>query len=63
MAPDNVSIHHTFDVDNEMIFGKKEADESTVLMFPSDDAQEVNKMSAEELRKIKRVVLIDSTWS
>ena len=46
-----------------MIFGKEEDEDSTVLMFPSEDAQEINQMPAEELRKIKRVVLIDSTWS
>ena len=51
------------EVDNEMIYGQQEESDNTVLMFPSDDAQEITKMSAEELKKIKRVVLIDSTWS
>lgn len=60
-----MEIHHTVDVDNEMIYGKKEGydEEGTVLMFPSDHAQEITKMDADDLRKIKRVILIDSTWS
>ncbi len=37
--------------------------DSVVLMFPSENAIEINKMSQEELKKIKRVILIDSTWS
>ena len=32
-------------------------------MFPSEDAQEISSMTTDELKKIKRVVLIDSTWS
>jgi DTW domain-containing protein YfiP len=37
--------------------------DSVVLMFPSENAIEINKMSQQELKKIKRVILIDSTWS
>lgn len=37
--------------------------DSVVLMFPSEDAQEISSMTTDELKKIKRVVLIDSTWS
>ena len=32
-------------------------------MFPSDDATEITTMTKEELSRIKKVVLIDSTWS
>lgn len=32
-------------------------------MFPSDEAKDISAMSKEELLKIKRVILIDSTWS
>ena len=32
-------------------------------MFPSEDAQEISSMTTDDLKKIKRVVLIDSTWS
>jgi DTW domain-containing protein YfiP len=32
-------------------------------MFPSDDAIELDQMNVEELRKIKKVIVIDSTWS
>ena len=42
LASDNVDIHHTIDVTNEMIYRKAEADEpnkgEVVLMFPSDEA-------------------------
>jgi hypothetical protein len=34
-----------------------------VLLFPAEDARDVSTMSHEELNKIKRVVLIDSTWN
>lgn len=34
-----------------------------MLMFPADEASEVTAMTREELLKIKKVVLIDSTWS
>mmetsp|Transcript_8543 Transcript_8543/g.14406 ORF Transcript_8543/g.14406 Transcript_8543/m.14406 type:complete len:90 (+) Transcript_8543:394-663(+) len=41
----------------------EEDHDSVVLMFPSDTAVNIRDMSKEELLKIKKVVLIDSTWS
>ena len=32
-------------------------------MFPSEDAKDISAMTPDELMKIKRVILIDSTWS
>ena len=32
-------------------------------MFPSDEAKDINSMNKDELKNIRRVVLIDSTWS
>lgn len=40
-----------------------DSNDSVVLMFPSDDAKNITDMSKEELLKIKKVILIDSTWS
>ena len=37
--------------------------DNVVLLFPAEDAIDVNSMSHEDLEKIKRVVLIDSTWN
>lgn len=37
--------------------------DSVVLLFPSSDAVDVHTMSENELKAIKRVVLIDCTWN
>lgn len=66
MAPDNVEILHTIDVPEQRTAeyaGEDDDPDSVVLMFPSDNAQEITTMTAEEVKKIKKVVLIDSTWS
>ena len=66
LAPDNVEILHTIDVPEQRTekYASKEDDPgSVVLMFPAETAQEITSMTPEELRKIKKVVLIDSTWS
>lgn len=57
IAPSNVEILHTIEVPDSYIT------EDTVLMFPSDEAIEINKMEECDLKKIKKVILIDSTWS
>ena len=57
IAPKNVEILHTIDVPENLIT------EDTVLMFPSDSATEIIEMQEAELKKIKKVILIDSTWS
>jgi DTW domain-containing protein YfiP len=43
--------------------GKDEPYDSVVVLFPHEDAVDINAMSEQELRAIKKVVLIDSTWS
>ena len=63
IAPDNVEILHTVDVPARIGVQDGEDKESVVLMFPSEHAQEISSMSTDDLKKIKRVVLIDSTWS
>jgi len=68
LAPENVDIMHTIDVPEQRTekyrneAGEEDHD-SVVLMFPSDTAVNIRDMSKEELLKIKKVVLIDSTWS
>ena len=57
LAPKDVEIVHTIDVPEHL------SETNTVLMFPSDEATEITDMTKEELAKIERVVLIDSTWS
>lgn len=42
---------------------EEEPYDSVVLLFPSEDAKDINTMSIDELKKIKRVVLIDCTWN
>lgn len=34
-----------------------------VVLFPHEDAVDINAMTEDELRAIKKVVLIDSTWT
>ena len=66
MAPDNVEILHTIDVPEQRTkeyAGDDDDPDSVVLMFPADNAQELTSMTSAELKKIKKVVLIDSTWS
>jgi hypothetical protein len=45
IAPNSVEIYHTIEIEPEMLGDK----EDTVLMFPSDNAQEITQMSLEEL--------------
>ena len=37
--------------------------DSVVILFPSADAVDLAKMPEDELKKIKRVYLIDCTWN
>lgn len=62
IAPKNVEILHTIEVPDQYVNYGDDPD-SVVLMFPSEEAVEITKMSSEELLKIKKVILIDSTWS
>ncbi len=42
---------------------KDEPYDSVVLLFPADDAKDISTMSEDELKAIKKVVLIDCTWN
>jgi len=33
------------------------------MLFPADNAKEMSELTENELKQIKRVVVIDSTWS
>ena len=61
IAPDQVEIIHEIEVSK--IRQDDEEYDSVVLLFPSDDAKDINTMSIDELKAIKRVVLIDCTWN
>ncbi|CDW75755.1 UNKNOWN [Stylonychia lemnae] len=61
VAPEKVQIVHEMDISS--LRDDDEDYDSVVLLFPTDDAQEVIKMSEEELAKIKKVVIIDCTWN
>lgn len=61
IAPDNVEIRH--DMEIGPLLKDDETYDNVVLLFPAEDAKDVNSISHEELAKIKRVVLIDSTWN
>jgi len=57
-----VEVHHTVD-DIPQLRGKDEPYDSVVVLFPAEGATDINTMTEQELRAIKKVVLIDSTWS
>lgn len=57
-----MEIVHAVEFPEDVVNQYKEPGE-VVLMFPSEEAQDISAMSKEELQKIKRVILIDSTWS
>ena len=61
LAPDQVDFVISEEVPDFLADGSKQ-DEVAVL-FPGENAVEVTDMSEEELRKLKRVVIIDSTWT
>ena len=61
LAPDHVEIRH--DMEIAPLRGPDEAYDEVVLLFPSDDARDVGTMGHDELKLIKRVVLIDCTWN
>ena len=62
IAPEDVDVIHTVE-DIPVLRGPDDPYDSVVVLFPSDSAKDINTMSEQELRAIKRVVLIDSTWS
>lgn len=60
IAPENVEIRHELDI--EPFIKEGESIDSVVLLFPTDDAISLTDMPEDELKAIKRVVLIDCTW-
>ena len=61
IAPDNVTIEHFMDA--PLLRAPEEDYDSVVILFPSADAVDLAKMPDAELKKIKRVYLIDCTWN
>jgi len=61
MCPAQVEILDTTDAPE--LRADTEPEDSVVLLFPSDSATEMTKMTETELKAIKKVVLIDSTWN
>lgn len=61
ICPNQVEIVSTTDA--PVLRGDEEPEDSVVLLFPSDSAKEMTKMTEQELKAIKKVVLIDSTWN
>ena len=55
LAPDHVTIHSELEAP-EFDF------ESTILLFPDEEATPITSMPVEELKAVKTAVLIDSTW-
>lgn len=55
ISPDNIDIHNSLEVPNFDV-------ETTILLFPKEESVPITSMSKEDLGKINRVVLIDSTW-
>jgi len=58
IAPTTVDVHSTTEVPEF-----SESHDEIVLLFPGDEACQMTDLTEDELKKIKRVVLIDSTWS
>ena len=61
IAPSQVEIVSTTDA--PVLREEGEPEDSVVLLFPSENAKEMTQLSEAELKAIKRVVLIDSTWN
>lgn len=61
ISPDQVEIRHDMDVPT--LIEDDAPYDSVVLLFPTDDAQNVTEMSQDELKGIKKLIIIDSTWN
>ena len=61
LAPDQVDFVSSAEAPDFLADGTDPKD--IAILFPSEDATEVTAMTEEELRSLKRVVLIDSTWN
>ena len=60
LAPDHVDFISSVDAPDFLADGTDPKD--IAVLFPSEDATEVTSMSEAELRSLKRVIIIDSTW-
>ena len=60
VAPDDVEILCTTEVP---VLRDNDNYDEVVLLFPGESAKQVTDLTIEELKAIKKVVLIDSTWS
>ncbi|CAI5497285.1 unnamed protein product [Closterium sp. Naga37s-1] len=60
LAPAHVTLHRWPDVHARRLPQFHARD--TVVLFPSAKAREVGEMSAEERRRVKRVVLLEGKW-
>jgi DTW domain-containing protein YfiP len=58
LAPNSVDFVQTTEV---APFAEK--NEEIALLFPGDQATQMSDLTDDQLKRIKRVVLIDSTWS
>ena len=61
LSPDKVDYVSSAEAPDFLTDGTDPND--IAVLFPSEDAVEVTEMSEAELRSLKRVVLIDSTWN
>ena len=61
ISPDNIKLISTADA--PVIREPEDSYDSVVLLFPGEYAKEVTDMDEKELKAIKKVVIIDSTWN
>jgi len=58
---DRVEIRHELDIQP---FKESATDpDSIVVLFPSEDARDVQEIDPKELKSLNRVVIIDCTWN
>lgn len=60
LAPGQVDFVSAVDAPDFLADGS--TSDQVAVLFPGDGATEVTSMSEEELRNLKRVIIIDSTW-
>ena len=61
LSPEHVDFITNIEAPNFLEDGTDPKD--IAVLFPSDDAIEVTDITQEELRSLKRVIIIDSTWN
>ena len=60
LAPDHVDFVSAVDAPDFLADGS--TSDQVAVLFPGESAVEVTDMSEAELRNLKRVIIIDSTW-